>query len=81
MQEILGTVFSVCIWEVSCCFLLLIIFTSIIVVTISLFSNTGSLRSSGRSGTCFVDQAGLELRFFCLCLLSAGIKGTDTMPS
>ena len=26
-------------------------------------------------GTRFVDQAGLELRFACFCLLSAGIKG------
>ena len=42
------------------------------------FFKTGFLCSPGCSGTCSVDQAGLELKrsaCFCLCLLSAGITG------
>jgi hypothetical protein len=34
-----------------------------------------SLCSPGCPGTHFVDQAGLELKFACLCLPSSGIKG------
>ena len=34
----------------------------------------------GWSGTWSVNQAGLELRSTCLCLLSAGIKGMPTNP-
>lgn len=37
------------------------------------------LCSSGWAGTYLVAQVGLELRFPCLCLLSAGVKGVEPL--
>jgi hypothetical protein len=44
-------------------------------LTSLVFRDRVSLCSPGCPGTHSVDQAGLELKFTCLCLPSAGIKG------